>query len=114
MSELTFAGLCGVKCIQHEPLLPGAKSLELLDLSHNSLVRLSTSQFVELGRLHTLNVSYNELTLVSPGAFTGLSSLELLDASQNLLREVFLDEDDLRNVHLFRSQSMRCTQLVKR
>ena len=88
MSELAFAGSCRAKSTEYETLFLGAKSLELLDLSHNSLVRLSTSQFVELGRLHTLNVSYNELTLVSPGAFTGLSSLELLDTSQNLLREV--------------------------
>lgn len=58
-------------------------SLQQLDLSGNSLVRLEADCLVGLGSLQTLDMSGNTISALPRGVFKSLGSLTSLDLSKN-------------------------------
>ena len=87
-----FAGLSSLKrlLLRHNALndLPAdlfkdLTSLQILDLSGNSLADLPTSPFASLTRLQRLLLNHNRLGTLDHGIFTGLTSLNLLDLRCN-------------------------------
>ena len=59
--------------------------LETLDLSHNSLTKLSSDAFGQLPKLRTLRLEGNKLNVLEDRAFGGLASLQTLSLADNEL-----------------------------
>ncbi|XP_017769116.1 PREDICTED: leucine-rich repeat-containing protein 15-like [Nicrophorus vespilloides] len=72
-------------------VLAGLRSLLRLDLSFNSITRISPDDLIGLDRLTLLDMSHNKLTTLEETSKTFLPSLEELIASHNYL--TVLDKD---------------------
>ncbi|KAM4748808.1 uncharacterized protein WCC33_006203 [Rhinophrynus dorsalis] len=74
--------LCYNKHLTHVPKqLP--KQTISLDLAHNNIESLKTSDFNNLTAMHELNVSANRINHIETGTFQKLSGLKLLNLSSN-------------------------------
>ena len=62
--------------------------LETLDLSHNSLTKLTSNAFSQLPKLKTLRLDGNKLSELEDSAFGGLSSLQTVNLANNILNEL--------------------------
>ena len=54
-----------------------------VDLSHNSIINLTSGVFSHLTLCTKLDLSINQISLIESGSFAGLSSLTSLDLSNN-------------------------------
>lgn len=57
--------------------------IEILDISHNSLISISTKNFNSLRSLRILNLSYNLIHKIENGAFMTVKKLRLLNLYNN-------------------------------
>ena len=72
-----------------EDLFSGLTNLHHLDLSHNSLVFLSSNQFPSLPQLRTLDLSHNSLASIHKDSFSHLGvNLFQIDLSGNSLTSI--------------------------
>ena len=62
-----------------------AGSIEVLDFSHNRIVRFEPEAFADLKRLKQLRLSHNNLQVLHPQSLKGLESLELVNLGSNNL-----------------------------
>lgn len=69
---------------------PGYTTLVSLDLSSNSITKVSPNALSKLRYLETLDMSHNNLESLSPGCFTGLPLTEV-DLSHNNFQEFDMD-----------------------
>ncbi|XP_068620739.1 toll-like receptor 3 [Battus philenor] len=78
-------------------------ALQILDLSHNALDKLSEEFFRRFTKLDHLNLSYNHLTDLYGSLFEGLNNLRILNLDHNDLIDVnssFLMLNDLQELSL--------------
>ena len=68
--------------------------MNYLDLSHNALVTLGTSDLRPARKLRTLNLSYNKLSRLPS---LGLPLLEKMDASHNAITNIMNTPFDGKN-----------------
>ena len=68
-----------------------SNTLKSLDLSFNSLKKLTDKCFTNFPKLKTLNLESNEIEVITPVAFQGLQRLRRLDLSFNGILEIPLN-----------------------
>ena len=68
-----------------------SNTLRSLDLSFNSLKKLTDKCFTNFPKLKTLNLESNEIEVITPMAFQGLQRLRRLDLSFNGILEIPLN-----------------------
>ncbi|CAH4034010.1 unnamed protein product [Pieris brassicae] len=91
----------------------GLIRLVILNLSHNSLVRLDPKSFQYLNNLQVLNLDNNAIEIISNGAFAELKNLHQLSMSDNriihlnehifsnlfVLSQLYLDNNQITTIH---------------
>lgn len=82
-----------------------ASDLEVLDVSHNSIVALPENGFGILKRLKYLKINHNEISMLNDMALDGLRSLQVIDLSSNkfvvLPPRFFKDQSQsIQEIHL--------------
>ncbi|XP_076873182.1 leucine rich repeat containing 66 isoform X2 [Brachyhypopomus gauderio] len=65
--------------------LSSAKSLQVLQLSHNMISKLGPADIAGLSHLRELYLQHNLINIIHPQAFKDLQRLQVLDLSYNLL-----------------------------
>lgn len=71
--------------ISSADFLAGLQKVEIIDLSHNSLLQMSLNVFEKMQHLTTLNIAYNKFTNIDFAFIEPATSLTHLDISNNFL-----------------------------
>ena len=86
------------------PPLRHKVSLDLLDLSNNTLTHLSRGSFSGFYNLQTLYLSDNKISAINDDAFAGLNKLRTLDLSRNLID--IIPDNVFRGLNLLQTLSL--------
>lgn len=87
-----------------ESVLTGARTLQILNLSHNHMETLYRDTFYDSTNLKVLDLSFNTIKKIENGTFANLASLETLSLANNKLtifpRGAFHEQSNLNMVNL--------------
>ncbi|PSN48918.1 hypothetical protein C0J52_03456 [Blattella germanica] len=80
------------------------QTLEIVDLSNNSIREINDDSFTNMTQIKEINLSYNTITDLKVTVFEHLTNLEEIDLSYNLLvtipTDIFINNSKLNRCHL--------------
>ncbi|XP_022909438.2 protein artichoke [Onthophagus taurus] len=78
----------------------GLREVEVLDLSHNGIIKLDSSHVADLIKMGWCNVSHNLITEIARGAFARNAVLKVLNMSHNKIKRI--DSTTFRGMRFLR------------